>query len=158
TLILHFVRLESSARGSRSRICNQRAGIGGGARARSHVSPDFGLFSAGMPFASHLPSQTFRGVFTMATDKAAALRDAEKLLRTGKLAQAIDTYEQIIQADPDDWETRSLVAQLHVRSGSPDTAVDRLVSAADILHLSGDSSKAAALYAKVLTIRADHEH
>src|SRR5262245_14697623 len=94
----------------------------------------------------------------MATDKSAALRDAEKLLRTGKLAQAIEAYEQIIEADADDWETRSLVAQLHVRAGALDTAVDRLVSAADILYLSGDSAKAASLYAKALTIRADNEH
>src|SRR5262249_45027552 len=94
----------------------------------------------------------------MAIEKAAALREAEKLLRTGQLAQAIEGYEQIVDADADDWQTRSLLAQLHARAGAPGKAVEHLASAADILHLSGDTATAESLYSKILTIRPDHAH
>lgn len=94
----------------------------------------------------------------MVIEKAAALREAEKFLRTGNIARAIDGYEQIVDADADDWKTRSLLAQLHARAGAPEKAAEHLVSAADILHLAGDTATAESLYSKILAIDPHHEH
>src|SRR5688500_17753281 len=109
-----------------------------------------------MRFAS--PARTPLDRRTMEIEKAAALREAEKFLRVGNIAQAIDGYEQIVDADADDWKTRSLLAQLHARAGAPDKAAEHLASAADILHLAGDTATAESLYSKILAIDPYHEH
>jgi tetratricopeptide (TPR) repeat protein len=93
----------------------------------------------------------------MGTDRATALREAEKLLRTGKLPQALEEYERVVEADQDDWETRQTLCQLYVRAGSPEKGVERLASAADILLRSGDATRAASMYSKVLAMRPHHE-
>jgi tetratricopeptide (TPR) repeat protein len=94
----------------------------------------------------------------VAIDRAATLRNAEKLLRQGKLEQAIAEYRRIVDDQPRDWNTANILGDLYVRIGQPDKAVDQLVRIADHLNNEGFLPKAAALYKKILKLKPDHEH
>ena len=51
----------------------------------------------------------------MAIDRAATLRNAEKLLRTGKLEPAIAEYLRVVEAQPQDWNTANILGYLGVK-------------------------------------------
>jgi tetratricopeptide (TPR) repeat protein len=91
-------------------------------------------------------------------DRAAALRQAEKLLRQGKLDLAVAEYLRIVEDQPRDWNTANLLGDLYMRVGQTDEAVERFVGVADSLSEEGFLPKAAAMYKKVLKARPDHEH
>jgi tetratricopeptide (TPR) repeat protein len=91
-------------------------------------------------------------------DRTAILRNAEKLLRQGKLDQAIGEYLRIVEDQPTDWNTANVLGDLYVRAGQTDRAVEQFVRIADHLHAEGFLPKAAAVYKKVLKLKADHEH
>ena len=94
----------------------------------------------------------------MAIDRAARLRNAEKLLRQGKSDAAIAEYLLIVEDQPRDWNTANILGDLYVRAGQTDKAVDQFVRSADGLSEAGFLQKAIALYKKVLKIKPDHEH
>ena len=94
----------------------------------------------------------------MALDRAAKLRNAEKLLRQGKPDAAITEYLLIVADQPRDWNTANILGDLYVRSGQIDKAVDQFTRVADGLNQDGFLPKAIALYKKVLKIKPDHEH
>jgi len=56
-------------------------------------------------------------------DRAAAVLQAEKLLRQGKLEQAIAEYLRLVEDQPRDWNTANLLGDLYVRAGQVDHAV-----------------------------------
>jgi tetratricopeptide (TPR) repeat protein len=91
-------------------------------------------------------------------DRAATLRSAEKLLRQGKLDQAIDEYLRVVEDAPHDWNTANILGDLFVRAGKPNKAIEQFVAAADSLSDEGTLAKAAALYRKILKLRPEHEH
>ncbi len=64
----------------------------------------------------------------MPIDRAATLKAAEKLLRQGKLDQAIAEYLGVIEDQPSDWNTTNLVGDLYVRAGKPDKAIEQFVA------------------------------
>src|SRR6185295_6181367 len=94
----------------------------------------------------------------MPLDRAAKLRNAEKLLRQGKPDAAITEYLLIVEDQPRDWNTANILGDLYVRSGQIDKAVDQFTRVADGLNQDGFLPKAIALYKKVLKIKPDHEH
>ncbi len=94
----------------------------------------------------------------MPIDRPAILRNAEKLLRQGKLDQAVAEYQRLVDDQPADWNTANVLGDLHVRAKQPDKAVEQFVRIADHLHAEGFLSKAAAVYKKVLKLKPDHEH
>lgn len=94
----------------------------------------------------------------MPIDRAATLKAAEKLLRQGKLDQAIAEYLRVIEDQPSDWNTTNLVGDLYVRAGKPDKAIEQFVACADSLSDEGSLPKASALYKKILKLRPEHEH
>ena len=94
----------------------------------------------------------------MPIDRAATLRNAEKLLRQGKLDQAIAEYLRIVEDQPRDWNTANVLGDLYVRAGKADRAVEQYSRIADSLNEEGFYSKAAALYKKILKLRPDDEH
>ena len=55
-------------------------------------------------------------------DRAATLRNAEKLLRQGKLDPAIAEYLRIVEDQPGDWNTANTLGDLYVRAGQTDRA------------------------------------
>jgi tetratricopeptide (TPR) repeat protein len=91
-------------------------------------------------------------------DRPAILRNAEKLLRSGKLDQAIAEYLRIVEDQPGDWNTANVLGDLYVRARQTDRAVEQFVRIADHLHNEGFLPKAAAVYKKVLKLKPDHEH
>ena len=94
----------------------------------------------------------------MAFDRAAALRNAEKLLRQGNLDAAIEEYARVADDQPGDWATTNTLGDLYVRTGRVDEAVDRFVRIADSLGAQGFLPRANAIYKKVLKLKPDHEH
>jgi tetratricopeptide (TPR) repeat protein len=91
-------------------------------------------------------------------DRPAILRSAEKLLREGKIDQAIAEYLRIVDDQPSDWNTANVLGDLYVRAGQTDRAVDQFMRIADHLHNEGFLPKAAAVYKKILKLKPDHEH
>jgi tetratricopeptide (TPR) repeat protein len=91
-------------------------------------------------------------------DRPAILRNAEKLLRQGKIDQAIAEYLRIVEEQPSDWNTANVLGDLYVRAGQIDRAVDQFIRIADHLHNEGFLPKAAAVYKKILKLKSDHEH
>jgi tetratricopeptide (TPR) repeat protein len=94
----------------------------------------------------------------VAIDRAATLRNAEKLLRTGKLEPAIAEYLRVVEAQPQDWNTANILGDLYVRAGQSDKAVAQFARIADSLGRDGFFPKAAALYKKIIKIRPEDEH
>jgi tetratricopeptide (TPR) repeat protein len=91
-------------------------------------------------------------------DRAATLRNAEKLLRQGKPDQAIAEYVRVVEDQPRDWNTANILGDLYVRARKIDKAVEQFIRIADSLNDEGFFPKAAALYKKVLKIQPEHEH
>jgi tetratricopeptide (TPR) repeat protein len=94
----------------------------------------------------------------VAIDRGALLRNAEKLLRQGKLEAAIAEYLRVVEDQPHDWNSANALGDLYLRAGQSDRAVEQYVRIADSLSRDGFLSKAAALYKKILKIRPDDEH
>jgi tetratricopeptide (TPR) repeat protein len=94
----------------------------------------------------------------VAIDRAAVLRNAEKLLRQGKLDAALAEYLRVVEEQPGDWNTANTLGDLYLRAGQTDRAVQQFVRIADSLSADGFLPKAAALYKKILKIRPDDEH
>ena len=93
----------------------------------------------------------------MATDRAEAVKKAEKLLRQGKLDLAIAEYVRMVEEQPRDWNTRNTLGDLYVRASQLDKAVAQYQQIADHLFTEGFFPKAAALYKKILKIKPDEE-
>jgi tetratricopeptide (TPR) repeat protein len=91
-------------------------------------------------------------------DRAATLRNAEKLLRQGRLEQAIAEYVRVVEDQPGDWNTANVLGDLYLRAGKPEKAVEQLIRIADHLSDEGFLQKAYALYKKILKLKPDHEH
>ncbi|MGE0449136.1 MAG: tetratricopeptide repeat protein [Vicinamibacterales bacterium] len=93
----------------------------------------------------------------MAFDRVAVLRQAEKLVRQGRLDQAIVEYARVVDDQPRDWATANMVGDLLVRAGRVDEAVAQFARCAETLRLLGFLPKAAAVYKKVLNLRPDDD-
>ena len=93
----------------------------------------------------------------MPLDRVAALRNAEKLLRQGKVDPAIAEYLRIVEDSPRDLNSTNTLGDLYVRAGQADKAVEQYLRIASILHDDGFLPKAGALYKKILKIKPDHE-
>lgn len=94
----------------------------------------------------------------MAIDRPIALRNAEKLLRQGKLDAAIAEYLRVVEDQPQDWSTANVLGDLYMRAGQSDKAVAQFTRIADSLSREGFWAKAAALYKKIIKIQPDDEH
>ena len=94
----------------------------------------------------------------MPIDRADILRQAEKLLRQGKLERAIAEYLRVVEDQPRDWNTANMLGDLYARAGQIDKALEQFSRIADSLSDEGFLPKASALYKKVLKIRPDDEH
>ena len=91
----------------------------------------------------------------MAIDRAVTLRNAEKLLRQGKVDAAIAEYVRVVEDNPRDWNTANVLGDLYVRTSRSDKAIEQFLRIADSLREQGFLPKAAALYKKILKIKPD---
>jgi tetratricopeptide (TPR) repeat protein len=91
-------------------------------------------------------------------DRAATLRNAEKLIRQGKLPDAIAEYVRLVEDQPGDWNLANSLGDLYARAGHTDKAIAQYGQIADSLNDEGAGAKAAAVYKKILKLKPDHEH
>jgi tetratricopeptide (TPR) repeat protein len=91
-------------------------------------------------------------------DRAATLRNAEKLIRQGKLPDAIAEYVRLVDDQPGDWNLANSLGDLYARAGQLDKAIAQYGQIADSLSDEGAGAKAAAVYKKILKLKPDHEH
>ena len=94
----------------------------------------------------------------MAIDRAATLKNAEKLISQGKVEPAIAEYLRLLEDQPRDWNLANTLGDLYLRAGQVDTATELFARMADSLNESGFLPKASAIYKKVLKLKPDHDH
>jgi tetratricopeptide (TPR) repeat protein len=94
----------------------------------------------------------------VAINRTRTLKEAEKLLRQGRLDAAIEEYQRVLADFPQDWTTANALGDCYYRAQQADKAVEQYVRIAD--HLMGDrlTQPAGALYRKILKIKPDHDH
>jgi tetratricopeptide (TPR) repeat protein len=90
-------------------------------------------------------------------DRSATLRNAEQLLRQGKIDAAIAEYVQVVEEFPRDWATANTLGDAYVRAGQTDKAVEQFMRVADGLSADGFLPKAGALYKKALKLKPNFE-
>jgi tetratricopeptide (TPR) repeat protein len=93
----------------------------------------------------------------LAFDRDGALKKAEKLLRGGKVDQAIAEYVRIVEENPRDWSTANTLGELYAKSGKTEQAVEQYARVADHFVADGFYPKAAALYKKILKLTPQDE-
>jgi len=91
-------------------------------------------------------------------DRNGTIRNAEKLLRAGKVEAAIAEYLRVLADQPTDWSTANTLGDLYTRAGQIDKAIERFIEIADTLNEEGQRTKAAAVYKKIIKLKPDHEH
>lgn len=94
----------------------------------------------------------------MPLDRETTLKQAERLLRQGKLEGAIAEYVRLVEDHPRDWGAVNALGDLYLRAGDVDRAVAQFTKAADHHFAEGYLPKAAALYKKSLKSRKDDDH
>jgi tetratricopeptide (TPR) repeat protein len=85
----------------------------------------------------------------MAFNKTKAMEAALKALNQGKVANAIQEYQQILRTDPNDQVVLMTVGDLFVRQGNMSQAVEYFERLADRYLHDGFNSKAIAIYKKI---------
>jgi len=91
-------------------------------------------------------------------DRAQTLRNAEKLIRQGKIDAGIAEYVRLVEDSPHDWNAKNVLGDLYARAGQIEKAIAQFVEVADNLSDEGQAAKAAALYKKILKLKPEHEH
>src|SRR4051812_46511244 len=90
-------------------------------------------------------------------DRNGTLRNAEKLLRQGKLEAAAAEYLRVVEDQPGDWNTANTLGDLYSRAGQTDRAIEQFLKVAESLREEGQYVKAAAIYKKLLKLQPDNE-
>ncbi len=93
----------------------------------------------------------------MALDREDTLKKAEKLLRQGRLDNAIAEYLRVVEDQPRDWNTANTLGDLYARANQPGMAVAQYARIANSFFQDGFYPKAAALYKKVLKLIPDDD-
>jgi pilus assembly protein FimV len=88
----------------------------------------------------------------MALDKNAISKEAQKFAAKGQFDKAIAEWKKLIKESPHDANIFNTIGDLCLKKNSKPEAVDAYKRAADILAEDGFTSKAIALYKKVLNI------
>ena len=90
-------------------------------------------------------------------DRNGTLRNAEKLLRQGKLDAAAAEYVRVVEDQPGDWNTANTLGDLYARAGQIERATEQFLKVAELLRDEGQYVKAAAIYKKLLKLKPDDE-
>ncbi len=93
----------------------------------------------------------------MSFDRNGTLRNAEKLLRQGKLDAAAAEYLRVVDDQPGDWNTANTLGDLYARAGQSERAIEQFLKVAELLREEGQFVKAAAIYKKLLKLQPDNE-
>ena len=90
----------------------------------------------------------------MQLTKTDYLRQAQQLLEQGRVSSAIDLYKKIVDDDPSDLNTISVLGDLYIKAGRTSDAVDHFVRIAGNYLRSGSAKSAAYILNKALKIDA----
>lgn len=90
----------------------------------------------------------------MQPSKTGNLRQAQQLLEQGRISSAIKIYQQIVDEDPSDLNTISVLGDLYIKAGRTSDAVDHYVRIAGNYLRSGSSKSAAYILNKALKLDA----
>ncbi len=88
----------------------------------------------------------------MAIDKNVVIKESQKYIAKGQFDKAIAEWKKLLSESPNDANIFNTIGDLCLKKDSKAEAVDAYKKAADILAADGFSSKAIALYKKVLNI------
>ncbi len=88
----------------------------------------------------------------MAIDKNAVIKEAQKFAAKGQFDKAIAEWKKLVKESPNDANIFNTIGDLCLKKEAKADAVDAYKKAADILAADGFTSKAIALYKKVLNI------
>jgi tetratricopeptide (TPR) repeat protein len=94
----------------------------------------------------------------VASDRDEAHKQAEKLVKLGRLDQALAEYERVLAESPDDWKTVTAAADLYLRANQPARAAALFNRQADHLAAQGFLPRAEAFYKRVLKFEPLNEH
>lgn len=87
-------------------------------------------------------------------DKLKLYTAVEKLIQKGQIDKALQGLEQILKSDPTDLKALNRAADLYLKEGNAERAIDALKKVGNIYSKDGFYSKAVAIYKRVLKI--DH--
>ncbi len=93
----------------------------------------------------------------MPLDREETLKKAEKLLRQGRLDNAIAEYLRVAEDQPRDWNTANTLGDLYARASQPAKAVAQYARIAEHFFQDGFYPRAAAIYKKILKLVPDEE-
>jgi tetratricopeptide (TPR) repeat protein len=91
-------------------------------------------------------------------DREETLKRADKLLKQGKLAAAIEEYVRLVEDKPGDWNSVNALGDLYAKAGETERAAEQFTRAADHLYGEGFFPRASAVYKKVLKVRSNDDH
>jgi tetratricopeptide (TPR) repeat protein len=91
-------------------------------------------------------------------DRDETLKKAEKLLKQGKVAAAIEEYVRLVEDKPSDWNSANTLGDLYVKAGDAPRAAEQFNRAADHLYGEGFFPRASAVYKKVLKVSSGDDH
>src|SRR5512139_2957770 len=91
-------------------------------------------------------------IILMALDKNAITREAQKFASKGQYDKAIAEWKKLLKESPKDPNIYNTIGDLCLKKNAKPDAVDAYKRAADLLADDGFSSKAIALYKKVINI------
>jgi tetratricopeptide (TPR) repeat protein len=90
--------------------------------------------------------------FGFGFNKAKVLNSAEKHVQQGKIQNAINDYEKVLQHDPKDLAILNTLGDLYARMGNPDRAASYFKKVGESYATEGFTVKAIALYKKITKI------
>lgn len=93
----------------------------------------------------------------MPLDREETLKKAEKLLRQGRLDNAIAEYLRVVEDQPRDWNTANTLGDLYARANQSGKAVAQYTRIAEHFFEDGFYPRAAAIYKKILKLVPDEE-
>ncbi len=103
------------------------------------------------PAAVDLPHKLWY-FYIMPSDRNAVIKEAQKLAAKGQYDKAIAEWRKLLKDYPKEANIYNTIGDLSLKKNAKDDAVDAYKRAADILAADGFSSKAIALYKKILNI------
>lgn len=91
----------------------------------------------------------------MAFNKTKIVETAQKYLNQGKIPQAIEQYQQLLQREPEDQVTLMTIGDLYVRAHDIRQALDYFERLAQLFANDGFTSKSIAIYKKIAKLAPD---
>ena len=91
----------------------------------------------------------------MSFNKIKAMKNAERYLTQGKIQAAINEYQQVVENEPKDINSRNMLGDLYVKADDTQAAMNCYREVAEHYNSQGFAKKAIAIYNKIYRIEPD---